>query len=135
MPYNAWKAWGSTPLRKWWRLLKTPHCQSPCASRQGSTCASSPIPGLPPVVPHENVSVRLEELGRSWDIATLEEFNRAFQKELDTLPDEAKAGLKKLEAMGRIGPIIMQALLKFVEMRHEQAQASEEGGLIKVVKM
>jgi hypothetical protein len=51
-----------------------------------------------------------------------EEFSRAFSAELDTLPDEAKAGLKKLEAMGRIGPIIMQVLLKFVEMRHEQAQ-------------
>jgi hypothetical protein len=40
----------------------------------------------------------------------------------------------KLEAMGRIGPIIMQALIKFVEQRHEQAQAPEEEGL-KVVKM
>jgi hypothetical protein len=82
-------------------------------------------PRLAPVVPHENVSVRLEELERSWDIATLEEFNQAFSAELDTLPDEAKAGLKKLEAMGRIGPLIMQALIKFVERRHEQAKAQD----------
>jgi Family of unknown function (DUF5681) len=82
-------------------------------------------PKLSPIASHENMSVRLEELQRSWDTATLEEFNRAFQKELDTLPDEAKAGIKKLEAMGKIGPIIMQSLIKFVEMRHEQAQAQD----------
>jgi hypothetical protein len=92
-------------------------------------------PKLSPIASHENMSGRLEELQRSWDTATLEEFSQAFSKELDTLPDEAKAGLKKLEAMGRIGPIIMRALIKFVEQRHEWAQASEEGGLIKVVKM
>jgi hypothetical protein len=96
-------------------------------------------PKLSPIASHENVSARLEELQRSWDTATLEEFNQAFQQELDTLPDEAKAGLSKLEAMGRIGPIIMQALLKFVEQRHEQAQARapqdpEQPGL-KMVKM
>ena len=67
----------------------------------------------------EPVSATLAELQRSWDTATLDEFNQTFQKELDTLPDEAKAGLKKLEAMGRIGPIIMQALIKFVEQRTE----------------
>jgi hypothetical protein len=61
----------------------------------------------------------------------------AFRQELDTLPDEAKAGLKKLEAMGKIGPIMMQSLIKFVEQRHEQAQDpqdSEQPGL-KVVKL
>jgi hypothetical protein len=82
-------------------------------------------PKLSPIASHENMSARLEELQRSWDTETLEEFNQAFSKELDTLPDEAKAGLKKLEAMGRIGPIIMQALIKFVEMRHEQAKAQD----------
>ncbi len=82
------------------------------------------------------MSATLAELQRSWDTETWDEFKQAFREKLGTLPDEAKAGLKKLEAMGRIGPIIMQALLKFVEMRHEQAQAQapEEGGL-KVVKM
>ena len=86
-------------------------------------------PKLSPIASHENVSARLEELQRSWDTETLDEFNQAFQKEIDTLPDEAKAGLKKLEAMGRIGPIIMQALIKFVEMRHEQAQDPKQPGL------
>jgi hypothetical protein len=83
-------------------------------------------PKLCPIASHENMSARLEELQRSWDTATLEEFNQAFSAELDTLPDEAKAGLKKLEAMGRIGPIIMQALIRFVEMRHEQAQNPQD---------
>jgi hypothetical protein len=32
---------------------------------------------------------------RSWDTATLDELNQAFQKELDTLPDEAKADLQE----------------------------------------
>jgi hypothetical protein len=83
-------------------------------------------PKLSPIASHENMSARLEELQRSWDTETLEEFSQAFQKELDTLPDEAKAGLKKLEAMGRIGPIILQALIKFVEQRHEQVQDPQQ---------
>jgi hypothetical protein len=58
-------------------------------------------PKLCPIASHENMSARLEELQRSWDTATLEEFKQAFSAELDTLPDEAKAGLKKLEAMGK----------------------------------
>jgi uncharacterized protein DUF5681 len=82
-------------------------------------------PKLCPIASHENMSGRLEELQRSWDTATLEEFSQAFSKELATLPDEAKAGLKKLEAMGRIGPIIMQALIQFVEQRHEQTKAQD----------
>jgi hypothetical protein len=83
-------------------------------------------PKLSPIASHENMSARLEELQRSWDTETLEEFSRAFSAELDTLPDEAKAGLKKLEAMGRMGPIMMQALIKFVEQRHEQAQDPQD---------
>jgi hypothetical protein len=30
--------------------------------------------------------------------------------------------------MGKMGPIMMQALLKFVEMRHEQAQTQDPQG-------
>jgi hypothetical protein len=82
-------------------------------------------PKLCPIASHENVSARLEELQRSWDTETLDELKEAFSAELSALPDEAKAGLKKLEAMGKIGPIIMQALIKFVEQRHEQAQAQD----------
>ena len=36
-------------------------------------------PKLSPIASHENMSARLEELQRSWDTATLEEFNQAFQ--------------------------------------------------------
>jgi hypothetical protein len=75
-------------------------------------------PKLAPVVPNENVSATLEELQRSWDAATLDEFKEAFTKELDTLPTDARAALEK---MGGIGPLVMQALLKFVEQHHERA--------------
>jgi hypothetical protein len=64
-----------------------------------------------------------------WD-----EFKQAFQKELGILPEDTRRELEKLETTGGFGPRVMQLLLKFVEQRHEQAQAPEEGGL-KVVKM
>jgi hypothetical protein len=113
---------GVDPIAKVVALAQDPALPKPLRLKTWMALCEYAYPRLAPVVPHENVSIRLEEVQRSWDSATLEEFNQAFQKELDTLPDEAKAGLKKLEAMGRIGPIIMQALLKFVEMRHEQAR-------------
>jgi hypothetical protein len=71
-------------------------------------------PKLAPVVPSETVSATLEELQRSWDAATLDEFKEAFRKELDTLPTDARAVLEKV---GGIGPLVMQALLKFVEQQ------------------
>ena len=75
-------------------------------------------------------------LQRSWDTATWDEFKQAFSQEFATLPDDTKAALEKMDARGGIGPLVMQVLLKSVEMRHEQAQAQvpEEGGL-KVVKL
>jgi hypothetical protein len=87
-------------------------------------------PKLCPIASHENVSARLEELQRSWDTATWDEFKQAFRQELSTLPDDTKRELDALETMCGFGPLVMQVLLKFVEMRHEQAQAeaSEEGG-------
>ena len=91
-------------------------------------------PKLAPVVSHEHVSARLEELQRSWDTATWDEFKHAFWKELGTLPEDTRRELEKLETTCGFGPRVMQLLLKFVEMRHEQAQAPEEGGL-KVVKL
>jgi|SRR5918999_756645 hypothetical protein len=93
-------------------------------------------PKLCPIASHENMSGRLEELQRSWDTATWDEFKQAFSQELATLPDDTKAALEKMDARGGIGPLVMQVLLKSVEMRHEQAQAQvpEEGGL-KVVKL
>jgi hypothetical protein len=91
-------------------------------------------PKLAPVVSHEHVSARLEELQRSWDTATWDEFKHAFWKELGTLPEDTRRELEKLETTCGFGPRVMQLLLKFVEMRNEQAQAPEEGGL-KVVKL
>jgi hypothetical protein len=71
-------------------------------------------PKLAPVVPSENVSATLEELQHAWDARTLDEFKEAFQKELDTLPTDARAALEKMDG---IGPLVMQALLKFVEQQ------------------
>jgi hypothetical protein len=66
--------------------------------------------------------------------ATWDEFKQAFSAELGTLPDDTKRELEKLETTCGFGPRVMQMLLKFVEMRHEQAQGPEEGGF-KVAKM
>src|SRR5919109_2208845 len=43
-------------------------------------------PKLSPIASHENVSARLEELQKSWDIETLDEFKEAFRKEPGPLP-------------------------------------------------
>jgi hypothetical protein len=93
-------------------------------------------PKLAPVKPNETVSATLEEIQRVWNIETWGEFKQAFREELSTLPEDTQRALEKLDTKGEIGPLVMQVLLKFVEMRHEQvqAQALEEGGL-KVVKM
>jgi hypothetical protein len=130
------EALGVDPLEEAITLAQDPALPKPLRLKAWLTLMDFCYPKLSPIASHENMSARLEELQRSWDAATLEEFNRAFSAELDTLPDEAKAGLKKLEAMGRIGPTIMQALLKFVERRHEQAktQDPEQPGLT-VVKL
>jgi hypothetical protein len=114
------------PLEEVIALAQDPALPKPLRLKAWMALCEFTYPRLAPIVPHENVSVRLEEVQRSWDIETLEEFSQAFSAELDTLPDEAKAGLKKLEAMGRIGPIIMQALIKFVE-QHTESQAKAQG--------
>ena len=54
---------------------------------------------------------------------------QAFRQELSTLPDDTKAALEKMDTKGEIGPLVMQVLLKFVEMRHEQAQDPQQPGL------
>jgi hypothetical protein len=126
------EALGVDPLSEAIALAQDPALPKVARLKAWLTLMDFCYPKLSPIASHENMSARLEELQRSWDTETLEEFSRAFSAELDTLPDEAKAGLKKLEAMGRIGPIIMQALIKFVEMRTEsqaQAQDSERPGL------
>ncbi len=91
-------------------------------------------PKLAPVVPNETVSATLEELQRAWNTETWGEFKQAFRQELGTLPEDTRRQLEKMDTKGEIGPLVMQVLLRFVEMRHKQAQAPEEGGL-KVVKM
>jgi hypothetical protein len=113
------EALGVDPLEEVIALARNPKVPEATRLKAWMALMDYSYPKLAPVVPSETVSTTLEELQRSWDTETLEEFNQAFSKELDTLPDEAKAGLKKLEAMGRIGPIIMQALIKFVEQRTE----------------
>lgn len=55
-------------------------------------------PKLAPVVPHEKVSTRLEELQRSWDAMTLDELKETFRKEISTLPAEVRRELEKLVA-------------------------------------
>jgi uncharacterized protein YeaO (DUF488 family) len=82
-------------------------------------------PRLAPIVPSETVTATLEEQQRAWNTETWSEFKQAFRQELSTLPDDTLAALEKMDTKGEIGPIIMQVLLKFVEMRHEQAQAQD----------
>ncbi len=132
---RRFEALGIDPLQEVVALAQDPALPKVARLKAWLALMDYCYPKLSPIASHENMSARLEELQRSWDTETLEEFNQAFSAELDTLPDEAKAGLKKLEAMGRIGPIIMQSLIKFVEQHHEQAKAQdpEEGGL-KVVE-
>jgi hypothetical protein len=119
------EALGVDPLAEVVTLAQDPALPKTTRLKAWMALLDYSYPKLAPVVPNETVSATLEELQRSWDTATLEEFKQAFSKEFSTLPDEAKAGLKKLEAMGKIGPIMMQALIKFVEQRHEQAKAQD----------
>jgi hypothetical protein len=131
---RRFEALGVDPLAEVVALAQDPALPKPLRLKAWLDLCEFAYPKLSPIASHENMSVRLEELQRSWDTATLEEFTQAFSKELDTLPDEAKAGIKKLEALGKIGPIIMQALIRFVEMRHEQARdpVSEEPETLKL---
>jgi hypothetical protein len=82
-------------------------------------------PRLAPVVPNENVSATLEEIQRVWNIETWGEFKQAFRAELGTLPEDTRRALEKLDTKGEIGPLVMQVLLRFVEMRHEQAKVQD----------
>jgi Family of unknown function (DUF5681) len=127
---------GVDPLEEVIALAQDPALPKPLRLKAWLTLCEYAYPKLAPVVPSEKVSARLEELQRSWDTETWNEFKRAFREELGTLPEDTRAALEKMETTGGFGPRVMQVLLKFVEMRHEQAkaQAPEEGGL-KVVKM
>jgi uncharacterized protein DUF5681 len=117
------EALGVDPLEEVVTLAKDPALPKATRLKAWMALMDFAYPRLAPVTPSETVTATLEEQQRAWNSETLDEFYQAFQKELDTLPEEAKAGISKLEAMGKIGPILMQALIKFVEMRHEQKQA------------
>jgi hypothetical protein len=125
---------GIDPLEEVVTLARDSSLSKPLRLKAWLTLCEYAYPKLAPVVPQEKVSTRLEELQRSWDTETWDEFKQAFREELGTLPAEVRRALEKLDTKGEIGPRVMQVLLKFVEMRHEQAQAPEEGGL-KVVKL
>lgn len=112
------EALGADPLEEVIALARDPTVPKATQLKAWMALMDYAYPRLAPVVPNENVSATLEELQRAWDARTLDEFKEAFQKELDTLPTEARAALGK---MGGIGPLLMQALLKFVEQQHEQS--------------
>jgi hypothetical protein len=120
-------------------LAQDPALPKPLRLKAWLTLMDFCYPKLAPVVPSETVTATLEELQRAWNTETWSEFRQAFRQELSTLPDDTKAALEKLDTKGEIGPLVMQVLLRFVEMRHEQAQAQnpqdlEQPGL-KVVKL
>jgi hypothetical protein len=119
------EALGVDPLEEVIALAQDPTLPKPLRLKAWLTLCEFAYPKLAPVVPNEKVSARLEELQRSWDTATWDEFKQAFSQELATLPDDTKAALEKMDARGGIGPLVMQVLLKFVEMRHEQAKAQD----------
>jgi hypothetical protein len=114
---------GVDPLEEVIALARDPTVPKPLRLKTWLSLCEFAYPKIAPIVPSETVTATLEEQQRAWNSETLEEFYQAFQKELDTLPEEATAGIEKLEAMGKIGPILMQSLIKFVERRHEQKQA------------
>src|ERR687891_81690 len=106
------EALGVDPLEEVIALARNPKVPEATRLKAWMALMDYSYPKLAPVVPSETMNATLEELQRSWDAATLDEFKEAFRKELDTLPTDARAALEKL---GGSGPLVMQALLKFVE--------------------
>jgi hypothetical protein len=128
---RRFEALGVDPLEEVVALAQDPALPKPLRLKAWLTLCEFAYPKLAPVVPSETVSATLEEVQRAWNAETWGEFKQAFSAELSTLPDDTKAALEKMDTKGEIGLRVMQMLLKFVEMRHEQAkaQAPEEGGL------
>jgi hypothetical protein len=119
------EALGVDPLQEAITLAQDPALPKPLRLKAWLTLCEFAYPKLAPIVPNETVSATLEEQQRAWNTETWGEFKHAFRQELSTLPDDTKAALEKMDIKGEIGPRVMQALLKFVEMRHEQAQAQD----------
>src|ERR687892_1483419 len=108
------EALGVDPLEEVIALARNPKVPEATRLKAWMALMAYSYPKLAPVVPSETMNATLEELQRSWDARTLDEFKEAFKKELDTLPTDARAALGK---MSGLGPLLMQALLKFVEQQ------------------
>jgi hypothetical protein len=119
------EALGVDPLAEVVALAQDPALPKTTRLKAWMALMDYAYPKLAPVVPNEKVSTRLEELQRSWDTATWDEFKQAFRKELGTLPEDTRRELEKLETTCGFGPRVLQLLLKFVEQRHEQAKAQD----------
>src|SRR5919108_5924646 len=119
------EALGVDPLAEVVALAQDPALPKATRLKAWMALMDYAYPKLAPVVPNEKVSTRLEELQRSWDTATWDEFKQAFSEELGTLPEDTKRELEKMETTCGFGPLVMQLLLKFVEQRHEQAKAQD----------
>src|SRR5918999_1545074 len=98
---------GVDPIAEVVSLARDPALPKPLRLKAWLTLCEYAYPKLAPVVPHEKVSTRLEELQRSWDTETWDEFKQAFRQELGTLPDDTKAALDKMDTKGEIGPLVM----------------------------
>jgi hypothetical protein len=116
---------GIDPLQEALSLAQDPALPKTTRLKAWMDLLEYAYPRLAPVASPEKASTRLEELQRSWDTETWDEFKQAFQKELGTLPDATRCELEKLEAKCGFGPLVMQLLLGFVERLHEQATAQD----------
>jgi hypothetical protein len=126
---RRFEALGIDPLSEAIALAQDPALPKPLRLKAWLTLCEYAYPKLAPVVPHENVSARLEELQRSWDAATLDELKEAFRKEISTLPAEVRRELEELVARNGFGPFVIERLLefKFVEKCTEsQAQDPQD---------
>jgi uncharacterized protein YeaO (DUF488 family) len=119
------EALGVDPLEEVIALAQDPTLPKTTRLKAWMSLMEYSYPKVAPIVPSETVTATLEEQQRAWNTETWGEFKQAFQKELSTLPDDTLAALEKMDTKGEIGPRVMQVLLKFVEMRHEQAQAQD----------
>ena len=75
---SPFQALGVDPLAEAIALAQDPALPKPLRLKAWLTLCEFAYPKLAPVVPNEKVSTRLEELQRSWDTETWDEFNRTF---------------------------------------------------------
>jgi hypothetical protein len=96
------EALGVDPLEEVVSLAQDPALPKPLRLKAWLTLCEYTYPKLAPVVPHEKVSTRLEEVQRSWDTATWDEFKQAFRQELGTLPKDTRRQLEKMDTKARL---------------------------------